>query len=181
VRSVAMDRDARRCRAPHHEGRSVRFHPEEAHQRRLEGWATHNFAFSRHHAPEVCRLTPPPNWRAQRDPQVRAQGMPGVRCTRGGKKCPGIRHRFTGLNRHSLHNGFTVSFVLSLATGLFCHHRHAISVSRPLGPTSRFAQLERQQRGVRTTRLRRTRLRRSSARQKRATVLSRPPHPVSRK
>jgi len=30
-------RDARRCRAPHHEG--LRPHPEEARKRRLEGWA----------------------------------------------------------------------------------------------------------------------------------------------
>ena len=49
--------------------------------------------------------------------------MPGVRCTRGlGKKCPVVSHRFTGLNRHSLRNGFTVSFVLSPVTGLSCHH-----------------------------------------------------------
>ncbi|HXP64777.1 MAG TPA: hypothetical protein VN815_04805 [Steroidobacteraceae bacterium] len=30
-----------------------------------------------------------------------------------------VFHRFTGLNRHSLRNGFTVSFVLSPVTGLF--------------------------------------------------------------
>jgi hypothetical protein len=35
---------------------------------------------------------------------------------------PGSCHRFTGFNRHSLRDGFTVSFVLSLVTGLFCHH-----------------------------------------------------------
>jgi hypothetical protein len=29
-----------------------------------------------------------------------------------------VFHRFTGLNRHSLHDGFTVSFVLSPVTGL---------------------------------------------------------------
>jgi hypothetical protein len=29
-----------------------------------------------------------------------------------------VSHRFTGLNRHSLRNGFTVSFVLSPVTGL---------------------------------------------------------------
>jgi hypothetical protein len=28
-----------------------------------------------------------------------------------------VCHRFTGLNRHSLHNGFTASFVLSPVTG----------------------------------------------------------------
>jgi hypothetical protein len=30
-----------------------------------------------------------------------------------------VSHRFTGLNRHSLRNGFTVSFVLSPVTGSF--------------------------------------------------------------
>jgi hypothetical protein len=34
------------------------------------------------------------------------------------KKARGRHHRFTGFNRHSLHNGFTVSFVLSPVTGL---------------------------------------------------------------
>jgi hypothetical protein len=34
-----------------------------------------------------------------------------------GQKMPGSCHRFTGLNRHSLRDGFTVSFVLSPATG----------------------------------------------------------------
>jgi hypothetical protein len=34
-----------------------------------------------------------------------------------------VFHRFTGLNRHSLHNGFTVSFVLSPVIGLCCHRR----------------------------------------------------------
>jgi hypothetical protein len=40
-----------------------------------------------------------------------------------GQKMPGSCHRFTGLNRHSLRDGFTVSFVLSPATGLCCHRR----------------------------------------------------------
>jgi hypothetical protein len=61
------------------------------------------------------------------------------------RKCA---HEHTGSAeaiRHSLRNGFTVSFVLSPAIGLFCHRR--------LADTS--ARLERQRRGVRTTRLRR--------------------------
>jgi hypothetical protein len=32
-----------------------------------------------------------------------------------------VFHRFTGLNRHSLRNGFTVSFVLSPVTGYRMH------------------------------------------------------------
>jgi hypothetical protein len=34
-----------------------------------------------------------------------------------------VRHGHTGITRHSPRNGFTVSFVLSPVTGLFCH-RH---------------------------------------------------------
>jgi hypothetical protein len=34
-----------------------------------------------------------------------------------------VFHRFTGLNRHSLRNGFAVSFVLSPVIG-HCCHRH---------------------------------------------------------
>jgi hypothetical protein len=50
----------------------------------------------------------------------------------------------------------TVSFALSPVIGLCCHRRLAdIGVSGPLGLTSPSARLERQRRGVRTTRLRR--------------------------
>jgi hypothetical protein len=34
-------------------------------------------------------------------------------------------HRFAETTRHSLHDGVTAYFVLSLVTGLFCHHRLA--------------------------------------------------------
>jgi hypothetical protein len=52
--------------------------------------------------------------------------------TRGsGKKVPGVVHRFTGFNRHSLRNGFTVSFVLSPATGLCCHRRQRDAKDMP--------------------------------------------------
>ena len=50
--------------------------------------------------------------------------MPGARApvASRAKKCTRVSHyRCTG-NRHSLHNGFTVSFVLSLVIGLCCHH-----------------------------------------------------------
>jgi hypothetical protein len=43
--------------------------------------------------------------------------MPGVRCTRGPHKTRVVFHRFTGLNRHSLRDGFTTYFVLSPVTG----------------------------------------------------------------
>jgi hypothetical protein len=62
----------------------------------------------------------------------------------------------------------TGSFVLSPVTGLVCHRCLAdIGVSRPTGPTSPSTRLERQRRGVRTTRLRRPQARalvRSAAR-----------------
>ena len=90
-----------------------------------------------------------------------------------GQKMPGSCHRFTGLNRHSLRDGFTTYFVLSPATGLCCH-RHPcklLLVTRlnasngASGPHDFAVRLKR----------------RSSARKKRATTPKRPPHPVSRK
>jgi hypothetical protein len=51
--------------------------------------------------------------------ECRVSDAPVVRA----KNARGRRHRFTGCNRHSLRNGFTVSFALSLVTGLVCHHR----------------------------------------------------------
>jgi hypothetical protein len=71
--------------------------------------------------------------------------------------------------RPSLRNGFTAYNALSPVIELVCHrcqrdakhHRHVTPAS-----------------GVRTTRLRRPHQRRSSTRQKRATTLSRPPHPT---
>jgi hypothetical protein len=58
------------------------------------------------------------------DPQGRAQGRPGARCTRG-LACKGSKkdaHEHTGSAeavRPSLRNGFTAYFVLSLAIGFF--------------------------------------------------------------
>jgi hypothetical protein len=45
-------------------------------------------------------------------------------------------HRYTAINRHSLRDGFTVSFVLSPVIGLFCH-RHLAEVPQGLTPASR--------------------------------------------
>jgi hypothetical protein len=56
-------------------------------------------------------------------------------------------HRFTGITRHSPRNGVTTYNVISPVIGLCCHRRRR--------DTSR--RLERQRRGVRTTRLRRPR------------------------
>jgi hypothetical protein len=45
-------------------------------------------------------------------------------------------HRYTAINRHSLRDGFTVSFVLSPVIGLFCH-RHPAEFPQGLTPASR--------------------------------------------
>ena len=61
------------------------------------------------------------------DPQGRAQGKPGVRCTRSlacnVKSTRVSHHRFTGKSGFPCAMVLTVSFVLSLVTGLSCHHR----------------------------------------------------------
>ena len=86
----------------------------------------HSFAFSRHAAPEVCKFIGPQKREGAGDPQERAQGRPGARCTRGlmckdalGKNA----HEHTGSAetlRPSLRNGFTAYIVLSPARpGLF--------------------------------------------------------------
>ena len=54
--------------------------------------------------------------------------MPGARCTRSlvckmKKTHEHIHHRFTGVTRHSLHDGLTVYFVLSPVSGLVSHRR----------------------------------------------------------
>jgi hypothetical protein len=64
-------------------------------------------AFPRRDAPEWCMNHSPGN--------KRAQGMPGVQCTRSlackiNKAHENSRHSFTGLTRHSLHNGFNGLF-----------------------------------------------------------------------
>jgi hypothetical protein len=96
----------------------------------------------------------------------RAQGMPGARSARS--------RAWSVVNTRVSHHGhtgspgipramvLTVSFVLSPVTGLVCH-RHRRSLLR---------RLERQRRGVRTTRLRRPLSRCSSPAPKR------PPHPA---
>jgi hypothetical protein len=68
----------------------------------------------------------------------RAQGMPGARCTHGFvQRKHEVVHRFTGTFRHSLRNGFTVSFVLSPVIGLSCHRRRRKISSANLTPASR--------------------------------------------
>jgi hypothetical protein len=66
-------------------------------------------AFSRHDAPEVCRFVPPLKARGRRECRVSDAPVAAQNAV--------VFHRFTGLNRHSLRNGFTAYFVLSPVTG----------------------------------------------------------------
>jgi hypothetical protein len=74
--------------------------------------------------PSLCNFVRPFSEGTARPSKQRARGMPGVRCTRGlCKKCTVVATGSPGSRRHSLRNGFTVSFALSPVTGLCCHRR----------------------------------------------------------
>ena len=84
------------------------------------------FAFPRHHAPELCLNDPPKRGRGATPRGER--GMPGARCTRSRAwwvvNTRVSHHGRTGITRHSrTRMVLTVYFVLSLVTGLSCHHR----------------------------------------------------------
>jgi hypothetical protein len=102
--------------------------------------------FSRRNAPEFCLICRP----------KRAWGMPRARRTRRWRV---EKTRELVTTDTPVHPAFphamvlTVSFAL-LVIGLCCHRRLR-GVSGPLGLTSPSRKLERQRRGVRTTRLRR--------------------------
>jgi hypothetical protein len=71
----------------------------------------------------------PPQEEGARDPQERARGRPGARCTRGlvcncaSKKQHAHEHTGSAETlRPSLRNGFTAYIVLSLVA-MLCHHR----------------------------------------------------------
>ena len=56
--------------------------------------------------------------------ECRVPDAPAAPCAKC-RKHTVVDHRFTGTTRHSLHDSSTVSFVISLVTGLVCHHRRA--------------------------------------------------------
>jgi hypothetical protein len=66
-------------------------------------------AFSRHTAPEFCNHVRASEERGRRECRVSDAPVAAQNAV--------VVHRFTGLNRHSLRNGFTASFVLSPVTG----------------------------------------------------------------
>ena len=104
----------------------------------------YEFSFSRRSAPEVCKFVRALEVRGRLrsskedacDPQKRTQGMPGGRCHPWvGKRMPGSATGGPASHRHSLRNGFTVSFVLSPATGLCCRrHSRKLSLLTRLTP-----------------------------------------------
>ena len=77
-------------------------------------------ALSQRDAPELCKLL---SLQKQR-----AQGKPGARCTRG-LACKNVQKTHTSIQVQRRQSGLpcamvlTVSFALSLVTGLVCHHR----------------------------------------------------------
>ena len=113
--------------------------------------------------PRHARIPAPDN-RGRRESRV--LGAPAAPCAT--KKHRGRSHRFAGTPGLPCAMVLTVSFVLSPVTGLGCH-RHRRSCLR---------RLERQRRGVRTTRLRRPLECRSSAQSVCAATPPRPPHPA---
>ena len=95
--------------------------------------------------PSFANSFAPQKKRAQRDPQERARGRPGARCTRGlmcnvhQKKCA---HEHTGSAetlRPSLRNGFTTYIVLSLVNRSLLPPSppRGVSLSKDLTPAIR--------------------------------------------
>jgi hypothetical protein len=147
----------------------------------------------------VVAKVPPKNaqMRAWRDPQMRARGMPGARCTRSlvcsvlvAHECR--RHGRTGITRHSRTRlVLTVYSALSPATNSSCHrHRRIEGFAEPGWVRKTSANLA-PATGARTTRFCRPQQCRSSARRLGLTGLAtrpartlrarrcpRPPHPI---
>ena len=109
----------------------------------------------------------------------RAQGMPGVQCTRS-LACENKKHTSivtTGSpasHRHSLHNGFTAYSALSPATNSSCHRRRRIGGFAKPGRARKTSADLTPATGARTTRLHRTPQHRSSARRYRSRAEARP-------
>src|SRR6266478_5432874 len=115
-------------------------------------------AIPRRDAPELCK-----NLRLETEgagnagcpmhPQPRVRSVESTRVS---------HHRFTGIARRSLRNGFTAYFVLSPATNSSCHrHRRIRGSSNPVELDFASASLT-PATGARTTRLHRPLKRRSS-------------------
>ena len=123
----------------------------------------HTFAISRRDTPELCLYFPPSKHRGRREcrtPGASAAARVLVVSTRVS------HHGHTGNTRHSPRNGFN-GFLRALpGDRAFCHRRLADTSTR----------LERQRRGVRTTRLRRPQV---GALVSSTICVHRIPHPTS--
>ena len=73
----------------------------------------HSFAFSRHAAPEVCKFIGPQKREGAGDPQERAQGRPGARCTRG-LACKKVQKTHTSIQVQRRQSGLPCAMVLRL-------------------------------------------------------------------
>jgi len=98
------------------------------------GHAAHASSIPRHHAPEFCLQLRPSK-------KQRAQGKPGARCTHS-LACKMKKHTSVVTTGSPEKPGLpcamvlTVSFALSLVTGLICHHRQRKISSANLTPAS---------------------------------------------
>ena len=110
-----------------------------------------------------------------RDPQERARGRPGARCTRGLMCTVHQNKTHMSIQVKRKHSGLPCAVALRLIRALPGESEllDTIAPERRWPPKG----LDASNPGVRTTRLRRTQQRRSPARIKRATTLPRPPHP----
>jgi hypothetical protein len=131
----------RRLAPPHHEGSlearlKAEPHPEERALARVSKGGPHaHLRVLATRCARVLQLTSAPKRRGRshlkggcREDRVRA--APAVSCAKCTKE---NAHEHTGSAeavRPSLRNGSTAYFVLSLATGLFCHHRRADTSAR---------------------------------------------------
>jgi len=76
------------------------------------------FAFSRHDAPEVFKLAPPLKPKGACDPQERAQGRPGARCTRGLVCIDAQKNAHTSIQVKRKHSGLPCAMALQLIRAL---------------------------------------------------------------
>ena len=120
---------------------------------------THVLAFSRHDSARACKNVVPPNRRGRRECRVKASPAAPVHNKKHGEGTTGSAES-SGIPCAMV---LTVSFALSLGTGLCCPHRRADRIRATWS----------QRRETRTTRLRRPRQPRSSG-EANTSIASRP-------
>jgi hypothetical protein len=94
----------------------------------------HTSAFSRHPSPEFCKfIRAPISQRAQRDPQERARGRPGARCTRG-LMCNNKQQTHMSKQVQRRHSGLPCAMVYGLSS---CSPRRDHSLLVTVAPRKR--------------------------------------------